>query len=108
MMEAVAQALAAPRRREILEIVRERELSAGEIAEHFDVSRPAISQHLKVLKDAELLAERRDGARRLYRVRPEGLSELRDFLDTFWADRLADLKAEAEAEERRQRRRDGS
>lgn len=108
MMEAVAQALAAPRRREILEIVRQRELSAGEIAEHFDVSRPAISQHLKVLKDAELLVERRDGARRLYRVRPEGLSELREFLDTFWADRLADLKAEAEAEERRQRRRDGS
>ena len=108
MMEAVAQALAAPRRREILEIVRQRELSAGEIAEHFDVSRPAISQHLKVLKDAELLAERRDGARRLYRVRPEGLAELRDFLDSFWADRLADLKAEAEAEERRQRRRDAS
>ena len=108
MMEAVAQALAAPRRREILEIVRQRELSAGEIAEHFDVSRPAISQHLKVLKDAELLAERRDGARRLYRVRPEGLAELREFLDSFWADRLADLKIEAEAEQRRQRRRDGS
>jgi DNA-binding transcriptional ArsR family regulator len=101
MMEAVAQALAAPRRREILEIVRAGEMSAGEIAEHFDVTRPAISQHLKVLKDAELLVERREGARRLYRMRPEGLAELRAFLDSFWTDRLAALKAEAELEEKR-------
>jgi DNA-binding transcriptional ArsR family regulator len=102
-MEAVAQALAAPQRRAILEIVRDREVSAGEIAEHFDVTRPAISQHLRVLKDAELLVERRDGPRRLYRARPEGLAELRDFLESFWAGRLESLKFEAETEQRRRR-----
>jgi DNA-binding transcriptional ArsR family regulator len=105
-MEAVVQALSAPRRREILEIVRDGELSAGEIAGHFDVTRPAISQHLRVLRQAELVFERRDGARRLYRARPEGLAELRDYLDGFWRDRLERLKAEAESYEKE--RRDGS
>src|SRR3954464_9209111 len=98
-MEAVAQAIAAPRRRAILRLVRDGELSAGEIAQHFDVTRPAISQHLRVLREAELVVERRDGTRRLYRARPEGLAELRAFLDDFWD--LAALKAAAEAEERR-------
>ena len=78
------KAIAEPRRREILRLVRDEELSAGEIASHFDVSRPAISQHLRVLKDAELLDERRDGPKRLYRARPEAISELRDFLASFW------------------------
>ena len=103
-MEAVAHAIAAPRRRAILGLVRSDELSAGEIAAHFDVTRPAVSQHLRVLKDAELLLERRDGTRRLYRARPEGLAELRAFVEDFWDDGLDALKREAEAESRRRSR----
>lgn len=99
-MEAAARALAEPRRRDILRLVRADELTAGAIASHFDVSRPAISQHLRVLKDAGLLAERRDGTRRLYRVRPEGFTELRAFLDDFWGEGLARLKSAAEADHR--------
>lgn len=87
-MDAVLQALAEPRRRRILELVRERELPAGAIAARFDVSRPAISQHLRVLKEAGLVSERRNGTRRLYRARPEGLAELRAFLQGYWDDRL--------------------
>ncbi len=92
------QALAQPRRREILELVRTHELSAGDIAAHFDVTRPAISQHLKVLKDSRLVTERREGTRRLYRARPEGLADLRKFLELFWDYRLGLLKEEAEFE----------
>jgi DNA-binding transcriptional ArsR family regulator len=105
-MEAAAHAIAAPRRRQILRLVRDGEMSAGEIAAHFDVTRPAISQHLRVLKDADLLAERRDGPRRLYRARPEGLSELREFVEDFWDGGLGRLKQAAEAEERRLNRGD--
>jgi DNA-binding transcriptional ArsR family regulator len=101
-VQAVVDAVAEPRRREILRLVRDDEMPAGAIAAHFDdVSRPAVSQHLRVLRDAGLLAERRDGTRRLYRVRPEGLGELRAFLDEFWDARLDTLKAEAEREQRR-------
>src|SRR3954451_6613331 len=99
-MEAALKAIAEPRRRRILSLVRADELSAGEIAAHFDVTRPAISQHLTVLKEAGLVSERRNGTRRLYRARPEGLAELKAFLDAFWDDRLAALKREAEREER--------
>jgi DNA-binding transcriptional ArsR family regulator len=100
-MEAVARAIAEPRRRAILRLVRDDELAAGEIAAHFDVTRPAVSQHLTVLKDAGLLTERRDGTRRLYRVRPQGLEDLREFLDEFWGTGLERLKAAAETEHRR-------
>ena len=100
-METALKAIAAPRRRRILVLVRDRELSAGEIAAHFDVSRPAVSQHLTVLREAGLVEERRNGTRRLYRARPEGLAELRAFLDGFWGERLVALKREAEREERR-------
>jgi DNA-binding transcriptional ArsR family regulator len=86
-MEAALRAIAAPRRRQILELVRDRELSAGEIASHFEVTRPAISQHLGVLKEAGLVDERRNGTRRLYRVRPRGLEELKSFLDSLWGER---------------------
>jgi DNA-binding transcriptional ArsR family regulator len=103
-MEAALKAIVEPRRREILRLVTADERSAGDIAEHFDVTRSAISQHLKVLREADLVTERRDGTRRLYRARPEGLEDLRTFLDAFWTDHLGDLKREAEAE---QRRRDG-
>jgi DNA-binding transcriptional ArsR family regulator len=102
-VQTVVQAINDPRRREILELIRNRELAAGEIAARFDVTRPAISQHLTVLKNAGLVNERRDGARRLYRARPEGLAELRAFLDGFWDERLDKLKAEAEKEQRRGR-----
>jgi DNA-binding transcriptional ArsR family regulator len=103
-MEAVAHAIAAPRRREILCLVHGREVSAGDIASHFEVTRPAISQHLRVLREAELVEERRDGARRLYRARPEGLAELRAFIEDFWDEGLPRLKAEAEHEQRRRDR----
>ena len=102
-MEAVARAIAEPRRRAILRLVREDELPAGEIAAHFDVTRPAVSQHLTVLKDAGLLTERREGTRRLYRARPEGLEDLREFLDEFWGASLERLKWAAESEHRRSR-----
>lgn len=110
-MDMVARAIAEPRRREILTLVRDRELSAGEIASNFDVSRPAVSQHLTVLRGAGLLSERRQGTSRLYRARPEGLAGLRDFMDRFWTDRLERLKLAAELEQQRRdkrgKRRDG-
>lgn len=99
------QAIVQPRRREILRLVSSRELSAGEIAANFDVTRPAISQHLTVLKNAGLLSERRQGTRRLYRTRPEALEGLRAFLGEFWDERLTRLKRAAEREERRKARR---
>jgi len=100
-VEAALKAIAEPRRRAILTLVRDGELSAGEIASHFDVTRPAVSQHLNVLKEARLVSERRNGTRRLYRARPEGLAELRDFLAGFWDVPLDALKREAEKEERK-------
>jgi len=102
-MQKVVQAIGEPRRREILRLIQNRELSAGEIATRFDVTRPAISQHLTVLKAAGLVSERRDGTRRLYRARPEGLAELRAFLDGFWEGRLERLKVAAEQEQKRGR-----
>ncbi len=102
-MQTAIQALAEPRRRSILQLIRDRELTAGEIASGFDVTRPAISQHLGVLKEAGLVSERREGTRRFYRARPEGLKELKEFLEGFWAFSLEQLKREAEAEERKKR-----
>jgi DNA-binding transcriptional ArsR family regulator len=100
-MDATLRALSDPRRRQILRLVSGSERSAGEIAAQFDVTRPAVSQHLGVLKDAGLLVERRDGTRRLYRARPEGLAEVQAFVDEFWGDRLERLKYAAEHEQRR-------
>src|SRR5687767_13621147 len=99
-MEAALKAIAAPHRRQILSLVRDGELSAGEIASHFDVTRPAVSQHLNVLKEAGLVNERRNGTKRLYSVRREGLIPLVAFLEGFWDDRLDALRREAESEER--------
>lgn len=104
-MDAALKAIAEPRRRQILRLVARRELTAGEIAARFEITRPAVSQHLTVLKDAGLLSERRDGTRRLYRARPEGLADLKSFLEDFWEDRLDVLKREAELEEAAQRQR---
>ena len=98
-MEAALKAIAEPRRRQILSLVRDAELSAGQISAHFDVTRPAISQHLAVLKQAGLVSERRSGTRRLYQARPEGLAELRTFLEGFWDAKLDKLRREAERKE---------
>jgi DNA-binding transcriptional ArsR family regulator len=97
-VEATLRAISEPHRRAILRLVRTTELTAGEIASQFEVTRPAISQHLNVLKEAGLIVERRLGTRRLYRARPEGLAELRSYLDEFWADQLASLKDAVERE----------
>lgn len=102
-MDTALRALVEPRRREILALVRDRELSSGEIAHHFPVTAPAISQHLGVLRQAGLVVERRVGTRRLYRARPEGLREVRDYLDAMWSNGLERLKAHAESEERARR-----
>jgi len=102
-MEAALKAIAEPNRRRILTLVRATELTAGEIASHFEVSRPAVSQHLAVLKEAGLVHERRNGTRRLYSVRPEGFNEVKMFLESFWDEKLDALKREAEREERRRR-----
>ena len=99
MIDVTLRALAEPRRREILSLVQDRELAAGEIAGRFDVTRPAISQHLAVLREAGLITERRAGTRRLYRARPRGAAELRTWLDAFWDDGLTRLRQAAEQEE---------
>ena len=98
VVEAVIRALSDAGRRRILTLVRDEERSAGEIAAEFTVSWPAVSQHLKVLKDAGLVSERREGTRRFYRARPEGLADVRRFLDGFWDDKLERLKREVEGE----------
>lgn len=100
-MEAALRAIAEPHRRRILQLVWDKELSAGAIASQFEVTRPAISQHLSVLKEAGLVDERRNGTQRLYRARPQGLAELKTFLETFWGERLEALQHEAEREERK-------
>ena len=102
-MEAAIKALAEPNRRRILELVASRELSAGEIAAEFQVTRPAVSQHLGVLREAGLVVDRREGTKRLYRARPEGLVPLRAFLERFWDGRLERLRLAAELEEGRRR-----
>jgi DNA-binding transcriptional ArsR family regulator len=97
-MDEALRALAEPRRRAILRLVARTELSAGEIAGCFDVTRTAVSQHLTVLKKAGLLTERRQATRRLYRARPEGLAGLREFLDQMWASSLEIARDLVEAE----------
>jgi uncharacterized protein YndB with AHSA1/START domain/biotin operon repressor len=96
-MDDVLKALVEPHRRDILGLVRNRELAAGAIARHFRISRSAVSQHLTVLKQAGLVTERRDGTRRLYQSEPKALAGLRLFVDEFWDGRLGGLKRAAEA-----------
>ena len=99
-------ALGEPRRIAILRLVREREYPSGEIAARFpDVTGPAVSQHLRVLREAGLIEERRAGTRRLYRARPEGLAQLRALLRDFWDEGLAELKDAAEDQQRHKGRR---
>jgi len=97
-VDAALKALAEPRRREIVRLVWSRELPATSIADHFgDVTRPAISQHLGVLKAAGLVSERRDGTRRLYRARQDEMRKLRDELDQYWTTGLERLRDVSEA-----------
>jgi DNA-binding transcriptional ArsR family regulator len=90
-------ALADPTRRQVLEQLRRGPRSVGRLAETMPVSRPAVSQHLKVLKDAGLVREKRDGTRRVYEIDPAGLGALRRWLDQFWEDALTSFQREAEA-----------
>jgi DNA-binding transcriptional ArsR family regulator len=106
--DLVARALGDGTRRGILRLVRDDELPAGDLARQFaGISRPAVSQHLRVLHDAGLVSMRRDGNRRMYRARTEGLAEVWQFIDDMWSDRLARLKraleADAEAEAAKER-----
>jgi len=96
----VMNALGDPTRRAVYERLRRGPRSVGEIAEGLPVSRPAVSQHLRVLKEAGLVTERRNGTRRIYRLDPDGLGELRDYFDDFWSEALAAFKAMAEDERR--------
>ena len=97
-MDEALRALAEPRRRAILRLVAHDELAAGEIASAFEITRPAVSQHLTVLKNAGLVSERREGTRRLYRGAPAGLREVRDLLDDLWSSSLSVARRLAEAE----------
>ena len=89
-------------RRLILERLRLGPRPVGELAAELPVSRPAVSQHLRVLKEAGLVTERRNGTRRLYRVDTDGLAEVRDYLESFWTDVLAAFEAAAEAEAKKE------
>lgn len=106
-MDAAARALAEPTRRQILRLVRDEELTVSDIAEHFTVSRPAISQHLRVLQDAELVSVRNEGTRRYYRARPEGLLELSQWMSELWGDALSELAVEAGREQWKKRSKRG-
>jgi DNA-binding transcriptional ArsR family regulator len=97
-VEATAAAIADPTRRRVLELVRDRELPAGAIADEFAISRPAVSRHLRVLREAGLVGERRSGRLRLYRADPRPLEDLRSWLEAYWSGRLAALKSLAEEE----------
>ncbi|MDR6125091.1 DNA-binding transcriptional ArsR family regulator [Bacillus sp. SLBN-46] len=101
MIEKVLHALAEPRRRDILYLVRDGELTSSAIASHFDISAPAVSQHLKVLEQSGLVVVRRDGTKRYYGIRRDGFAELKQYIDRFWDDSLLRLKEAAEEEERR-------
>lgn len=96
-------ALGDPTRRTIFERLGRRPMAVGELAGELPVSRPAVSQHLRVLKDAGLVRERAEGTRRVYRVDLDGVDAVRSYFDRFWDQALADFKAEAERRERSKR-----
>jgi DNA-binding transcriptional ArsR family regulator len=90
------RAVADPTRRAVLEYLLGRPHGVNELAEYFDVSRPAISKHLRILKDARVVRERRDGRNRIYELNPAGLNALREYFDRFWSQALDAFKHEAE------------
>jgi DNA-binding transcriptional ArsR family regulator len=93
-------ALGDPTRRRVLELLRDGPRAVGELAADLPVSRPAVSQHLRVLKGAGLVSERKDGTRHLYRIDPQGLSALRAYLESFWDDALEAFRIAAGPDER--------
>lgn len=97
--EVAITALADPTRRSIFERLRHGPRAVGQLADGLPVSRPAVSQHLRVLKEAGLVTERRDGTRRLYRIEPEGVEELREYFERFWDEALEAFKEAAEREQ---------
>jgi DNA-binding transcriptional ArsR family regulator len=102
--DQVLHALAEPQRRRILKLVGDREVAAGEIAAQFEITPQAVSQHLRVLKDAGVLQERREGTRRLYAIRPEAIESVRAYLDDLWPSSLRRLKETVEGDRTRRRR----
>ena len=106
MTDSIGQTLVAlgdPTRREVFELVAARPRAVGELAAELPVSRPAVSQHLRVLKEAGLVTDEAVGARRVYQLHPEGVAELRDYLDGFWNRSLRAFKAAAEADDKEER-----
>ena len=95
------KAVADDSRRQVLLLLKEKERTPSEIAMHFDFTLPALSMHLKVLKDAGLVSERREGKNRYYSVNRESISEMMRFFDLFWDDRLKSLKEYVESKERK-------
>ncbi len=107
-MDTALKAIADPKRREILRLVWSCEMPAADIASHFhDVTRSAISQHLGVLREANLIRERRDGTRRMYRANVDEMARLRTFLDQYWSGGLDRLKTAAEAAQRKKETKHG-
>src|SRR5580704_12547900 len=107
-MDTALKAIADPKRREILRLVWSSEMPATDIATHFgEVTRSAISQHLGVLREANLICERRDGNRRLYRANVDEMTRLRTFLDQYWSGGLDRLKTAAEAAQRKKETNNG-
>jgi DNA-binding transcriptional ArsR family regulator len=102
----VLSALADPTRRRVFERLRQGPRPVGTIARGMPVSRPAVSQHLKALKDAGLVADRQEGTRRVYFIDPQGLGALRRWLDQFWDEALAAFQAEIERGNREQKEKD--
>jgi DNA-binding transcriptional ArsR family regulator len=102
--DAVLRALADPQRRQMLQLVRTKELAAGQIALHFDITQQAVSQHLGQLKKAGLLSERREGTRRLYALRPESLEPVRAVLEDLWPAALERLKQVVEENKKKNTR----
>jgi DNA-binding transcriptional ArsR family regulator len=99
-MDVVLQAVADGSRRTLLGILRDHPATAGELADALPIARPGVSRHLRVLREAGLVRERRDGTRRLYSADDGGLEPLRTYLERFWDQSLETLKTEAEREER--------
>lgn len=95
--DAALKAIAEPNRRRILRLVSSQARAVGEIAAHFDITPQAVSQHLRVLREAGLVDERRQGTRHLFLVNPDGFAAVREFLESFWAEHLGALKSSAES-----------
>lgn len=101
MIEQTIFALSEPKRREMLRLIGDSEMTSSEIAAHFAITAPAVSQHLKVLEQTGLVTVRRSGTKRYYQTRKEGLAELKQYIDRFWEDSLLMLKEAAEEEQNR-------